>query len=106
MDVYKDLQDERQGFIKDHCRKDEHGELIVIKETGQYEFPEDGGVSRREFNRKIGELMTIECELPFDKLTIPLDDVEKWNEDAAKRGKEGVISADEMMVLIPFVEFV
>lgn len=91
MKLYENYEKEKIKCIQDFCARGEDGKPLVNKTTGQYEW--SGDEKREEANLKITELLDIEVEFPFDKIKIDLNKIEK------------AVSADDIVVLTPFVEF-
>lgn len=87
----KIYNEEKNKFIMDFCKKDEKGKPIIDPSTGMYKFSDEE--SMRSLSEKIRELLEAEIEINIDKLSINIDDL------------QGAISAEEMTLLEPCVNF-
>ena len=91
MKLYSEYEKEKVKCIEDFCARGEDGKRLINEKTGQYEWASDE--KKDAANAKITELLNLEVEFPFNKINIDLNKLEK------------VVSADDILVLTPFVEF-
>jgi len=81
--------EERNKLIMDNCQKNEKGRPVV--KEGKFQFANEE--KEREVIEKIKELSELEFEFGMDKLKIDINEL------------QGFISASEILLLEPFVEF-
>jgi hypothetical protein len=82
--------EERTKLLEDYCLKDEKGKSKMV--DNRYEF--DSDEKRVEAMRAVNELLEEEVEIGIDKIKIEIDQL------------QDAISADEMVILEPFVDFI
>lgn len=87
----KDYYKVRMEIISTFCKKDEEGKLLQNVQADTFEFLDDK--ARGMANQRVLELLDMEVIIPFDKIQIKLADL------------QGLISADEMVIMDPFIEF-
>jgi len=87
---FKILQEERTKLLEDNCLKGEDGKPIIT--DSQYAYADES--IKTKAIESIGELMQLESEMSIDKLKIEIDKL------------QDAISANEMVLLEPFVDFV
>jgi hypothetical protein len=87
---FKIFNEERTKLLEDYCSKDEKGKPKMT--DNRYDFDDDG--QRIEVMKMVNELLDLETEIRIDKIKIEIDQL------------QDAISADEMTLLEPFVEFI
>lgn len=99
MELHKDIDEVRQGLVKTHAKKDEKGELIIEENNATFT---DEGI--KAFQEAFVELMSVSNDLPFMRIKVTSQDLEKMNNFAKE--PNGCLTLVDMINLDRIFEFV